>query len=182
MVPSYLIIGLGNPGLKYQKTRHNIGQEFVKWLQQQEQFSAWRREKKYFCELSQGKILGQNIILVLPLTFMNEAGKIINKLTQYFPVTLKHIIVIHDDNDIPIGKFKLSFNHGSAGHKGVDSLIKNLSGQNFYRLRIGIQPQTKMRKKAEDIVLKKFSPEERKLIIDKFSLMKERLEKEIFAK
>lgn len=179
MLPNYLILGLGNPGPIYQKTRHNIGQEFVRWLQQQNQFSPWHQEKKYYSQLSIYQTPQQKIILALPLVFMNETGRVIDKLTKYFDIPLKNIIVVHDDNDINVGEFKLSFNYGSAGHKGVNSIIKTLKSQNFYRLRIGIQPKTTVRQKAGDLVLKKFSPEERKIVTENFVLMKKALEEKL---
>ena len=176
----YLLFGLGNPGLKYQKTRHNIGQEFILWLQSQYQASPWRRDKKYFSQVSVIEMDHQKVIFALPLVYMNETGQAISKLIKYFNVPLKNIIVCHDDNDIYVGDFKLSFNYGSAGHKGVDSLIKSLKSQNFSRLRIGIQPKETIRIKAGDLVLKKFSPQERKMIFDTFPIMRQRIEKQFF--
>jgi len=179
MTKKFLILGLGNPGKIYQNTRHNIGQDFVSWLKDQYQTSPWQIEKKNFVQISILEDQNEKIFFALPLIFMNETGKAIRQLGTYYQVPLKNIIVVHDDNDIYVGNFKFSFDRSSAGHKGIESIIKNLHSKKFYRLRIGIQPNKEKRKKAENLVLKKFSPEERKIITENFVLMKKAIEKKL---
>ncbi|MFA5392455.1 MAG: aminoacyl-tRNA hydrolase [Candidatus Paceibacterota bacterium] len=176
MTKKILILGLGNPGPLYKNTRHNIGQDFVSWLKEQYQTSTWQIEKKNFAQISTFEDQNKKILFALPLVFMNETGKTIQQLQKYYQISLKNIIIVHDDNDIYVGNFKFSFDRGSAGHKGIESIIKNLHSKKFFRLRIGIQPQGEQRKKAENLVLKKFSPEERKIITENFVLMKKTIE------
>jgi len=179
MTKKFLILGLGNPGKTYQNTRHNIGWNFVSWLKDQYQTSSWQIEKKNFAQISVFENQNKKIIFALPLVFMNETGKTIKQLQKYYQVLPKNIIVVHDDNDIYVGNFKFSFDRGSAGHKGVEAIIKNLGLKKFYRLRIGIQPKREQRKKAENLVLKKFSPKERETITENFVLMKKAVEEKI---
>ena len=176
MTKNFLIVGLGNPGALYRTTRHNIGLDFVSWLKEQYYTSDWQKKSKNFAQISSLDDQNKKIIFALPSVFMNEAGKVVKQLEKYYQIPLKNIIIIHDDNDLDVGNFKFSFDRGSAGHKGVESIIKNLGSKKFYRLRIGIQPKKEPRKKAENLVLKKFSPEERKIITENFVLMKEALE------
>ncbi len=142
-----LIVSLGNPGQKYQKTRHNVGFMALDEFQKIHGFSDWQLKKKFKAEISEGIMDGKKIILAKPQTFMNESGKavkiIINnlsliKLTRTFLVNL---LVVHDDLDLPLGKMKIVQNRGSAGHKGVQSIIDELGTKNFVRFRIGIKNQ-----------------------------------------
>jgi len=160
----YLIFGLGNPGEKYQNTRHNIGERIVEELE---------------------SLNWANVILVKPTTFMNESGKAVKLLTKRYPLNADKLIVIHDDIDLPLGKIKISKDSGSAGHKGVASIIESLGTKNFIRLRIGILPEFGKPKNVESFVLKKFTKKEEKIleeILEKSSeaiktILKEGLEK-----
>jgi len=179
MTKKFLILGLGNPGALYKNTRHNIGQDFVSWLKEQYHASDWQKESKNFAQISVSEDQNKKVVFALPIIFMNETGKAIRQLEKYYRAPLKNLIVIHDDNDIDVGNFKFSFDRGSAGHKGIESIIKNLGSKRFYRLRIGIQPKKEPRTKAENLVLKKFSPEERKIITENFVLMKKTVEEKL---
>jgi PTH1 family peptidyl-tRNA hydrolase len=179
MTKKFLILGLGNPGKIYQNTRHNIGWDFVSWLKEQYQTSPWQIEKKNFAQISVLEDQNKKILFAIPLVFMNETGKTIKQLQKYYQILPENIIVVHDDSDIYVGTFKFSFDRGSAGHKGVETIIKNLGVKKFYRLRIGIQPKKEQRKKAEILVLKKFSPEERNIITENFVLMKKVVEENL---
>lgn len=140
----FLIVGLGNPGKKYEHTRHNVGSMVLDALKGVEL---------------------PNAILAKPQTFMNNSGKAIKSLyTKYKIQNTKYIIVVHDDIDIPLGKIKVSFGRGSAGHKGVESIIKELGTKNFTRVRIGIQPVKGKPKNVETFVLKNFTSKELPLL------------------
>jgi peptidyl-tRNA hydrolase, PTH1 family len=139
----FLIVGLGNPGEKYQNTRHNIGSRIID-------------------ELEPLDLKGT--ILARPTTFMNESGRAVKKLVSKYKIPFSKLIVIHDDIDIPIGKIKISKNSGAGGHKGVESIIENLGTKDFIRLRIGIQPESGKPKRAENFVLKNFSKKEEKIL------------------
>jgi len=135
----FLIVGLGNPGKKYERTRHNVG------------FMALDALKRV--ELP-------NVILVKPQTFVNNSGKAVKSLTKNYKLKTKNLVVIHDDIDIPLGKIKVSVGHGSAGHKGVDSIIEELGTKNFTRIRVGIQPEKGKPRDVETFVLKNFTAKE----------------------
>ena len=136
-----LIVGLGNPGEKFKKTRHNLGRLVVNTWQLIAGFSGFRFEKKSNALISKGVLDKKQIILALPETFMNNSGKSVKMLTKSYKLKPNNLIIVHDDIDLPIGKIRISKNRGSAGHKGVESIIKELGTKNFTRVRIGICPQ-----------------------------------------
>lgn len=137
-----IIVGLGNPGEKYAFTRHNTGRIILNLFLKKNNFPEWEFDKKSKSLISASKIEKKEIVLVLPETFMNNSGPAVkNFITSKTQV--KNLIVIHDDLDIPLEKFKISFNKSSAGHKGVESIIKNIKTKEFIRIRAGITPTTK---------------------------------------
>lgn len=134
-----LIVGLGNPGEKYRKTRHNVGYMVI------------------------DELAGQNptgFILEKPGTFMNESGKAVKRLVATLKLSADELIIVHDDIDLPLGKYKISFGRGSAGHKGVQSIIDALGTKDFQRVRMGICPKNGKPEKVEEFVLKNFTKEE----------------------
>ncbi len=138
-----LIVGLGNPGKKYQKTRHNLGFRVVDELK---------------------SLNLKNVTLAKPKTFMNLSGKAIKSLITNYKIPTTNIWVIHDDIDLPLGKIRISKGRGAAGHKGVESIIKELKTKNFVRFRIGIYPKTGKPKNPEKFVLQKFNKDEERLV------------------
>lgn len=154
-----LIIGLGNPGEQYKKTRHNLGFAVIDTLARELEIDNWRFEKKFNALISEANI-GEKIILAKPQTFMNESGLSVKSLTDYF--SPEYILVIHDEMDLPLGEFKLQENRSSAGHKGVQSIIDFLKSQEFNRLRIGINVNSDI--ETEAFVLQKFTEEEQKIL------------------
>ena len=160
-----LIVGLGNPGQKFQKTRHNIGFLAINNLQLTiDNFSNWEEEKKFQAEISQGKIDNKKIILVKPQTFMNLSGKSVKTLMSFYKITRPVLVAVHDDIDLPLGKIRIVKNRGAAGHKGIESIIKELKNKNFVRFRVGIQPKTGKPKNPENFVLQKFNKEEENIV------------------
>ena len=173
-----LIVGLGNPGEKYEKTRHNLGFMAVDNIRTQIQgFSCWREEKKLLAKISEGEIESKKVILAKPQTFMNLSGKSVKILTKTYNPEPKNLIIIHDDIDLLLGKIKIATGRGAAGHKGVESIIKALGtpkeaaeatptrqAKNLVRFRIGIQPKSGKPKNVEKFVLQKFNNEEEKII------------------
>ncbi|MBT4277811.1 aminoacyl-tRNA hydrolase [Candidatus Falkowbacteria bacterium] len=165
-----LIIGLGNPGEKYIKTRHNIGFLTVEELQKKEtDFSDWRFNKKFNSFLSTGSIDDEKIILVKPQTFMNNSGIAVRALKDFYKIEIKDILVFHDDIDIPLGEFKVQVDRGPAGHNGIKSMIKELRSKNFARVRVGINPKIKngvseLKSPSEKFVLKNFTKKEEGII------------------
>lgn len=155
----YLIVGLGNPGEEYENTKHNIGREVVEKCAKKCGADEFVHDKKSNALVAQEKIGKEKTIFVLPETFMNKSGLAVSALAKYYKVKPARIFVINDDIDLPVGKIKVSFARSSAGHKGVEHIIKNLKTNEFYRLRVGIG-QKKKTKQAMEIVLKKFSSKE----------------------
>ncbi len=172
-----LIIGLGNPGFKYRKTRHNIGFMALDAFQKENNFPKFKQNKKAKAEITKGEINGQEVFLAKPQTYMNNSGFAVKYLLKESkaPSALHScLIVIHDDFDLPLGEMKISQNSGSGGHRGVQSIIDALKTQNFTRARVGIRPiieglsseANSDNLKAESFVLKKFSKEEEKKLAE----------------
>ncbi len=160
-----IIIGLGNPGKKFENTRHNIGFMAIDEYAKKNNFPAFELQKKFDALIS----TKENILLAKPQTFMNESGKSVKKILSKNKDQISNIIVIHDDIDLPVGKIKIVKERGSAGHKGVESIIKAIGNEGLIRFRIGIASPAKAlvkegKIKAITVVLKNFSTEEQKTI------------------
>ncbi|MDO8663289.1 MAG: aminoacyl-tRNA hydrolase [Candidatus Wildermuthbacteria bacterium] len=150
----YLVVGLGNPGKKYEDTRHNVGSRIV-------------------AELELLNLGG--VVLAEPTTFMNESGKSARLLTKRYPLDANSLIVIHDDIDLPLGEFKISRNRGSAGHKGVQSIIDALGTKDFTRIRVGICPLAGKPESVEKFVLQNFTKSEEKILKQTFPAIIEKI-------
>ncbi len=157
-----IIVGLGNPGKKFKNTRHNVGFSAVNKLAGNFQFPIFNFQSSSNAEISKGEIAGEKVILAKPQTFMNESGKAVQKILSNIKDQISNIVVIHDDIDLPVGKIKIVQERGSAGHKGVESIIKSIGNEGLIRIRVGIAPQNDV--KAEKVVLEKFSPEEQEIL------------------
>lgn len=152
------IIGLGNPGRKYRKTRHNIGFMVIDELAKRYKWKL--NEKKFNGTYTLEHIQGNRLILLQPQTFMNLAGECIRPLTDYYNIDIDDILVIYDDLDLPTGKIRLREQGGHGGHNGVRSTIDHLGTKQFKRLRVGIgRPTSPI--PVVDYVLGKFNKEER---------------------
>lgn len=159
-----LIVGLGNPGIKYKRTRHNMGFRVLDKLQRENDFPDFKFSKKFNALISEGNIGRKKVILAKPKTFMNNSGQTVKKLSTYYSLPTISLIVVHDDIDLSLGKIRISKSRGSAGHKGVESIIKELGSKNFVRLRIGIRNQESGIKNSKKFVLKNFAKEEEKIV------------------
>lgn len=159
-----IIVGLGNPDKKYQKTRHNLGFLATEELQGELDFPDFVFSKKFNAEISEGVFGGKKIILAKPQTFMNNSGTSVKKLISSFKLQASSLWVIHDDIDLPLGKIRIVKNRGAGGHKGVESVIKELKTKNFVRFRFGIQPKNGKPKNPEKFVLERFHKEEEKIV------------------
>jgi len=172
-----LIIGLGNPGKEYEKTYHNVGFLFINQkLKIKNQNDNVKFKNADFFEYLKINCL----ILIKTKVFMNESGKAVKETIKYFKVKPEEILIIHDDSDIEIGKYKLSFNRGAAGHLGVQSIMDALGTKNFWRLRIGIRKKTGLpaearQVKAGEMVLKKISKKDLEILEDVFKKSLENL-------
>ncbi|MDH5387423.1 MAG: aminoacyl-tRNA hydrolase [Gammaproteobacteria bacterium] len=132
-----LIVGLGNPGSEYTKTRHNAGFWFVEELAAA-YGASFRREKKFHGEVAKVSIAGRDIWLLKPETFMNRSGQSIKSLSSFYQMNAENILVAHDELDLEVGVIKLKMGGGHGGHNGLRDTIAHLGTKDFYRLRIGI--------------------------------------------
>jgi PTH1 family peptidyl-tRNA hydrolase len=137
----YLIVGLGNPGDEYAKTRHNTGRMIVEAFRKKNDFSEWNRDIGLKALTSKGAYGKDKVVLLAPDNFMNNSGKSVAPLVKNAK-DAERTIVVYDDLDLPLGTMKISFNRSSGGHKGLESIIKALKTPAFARLRIGVSPAT----------------------------------------
>jgi len=160
----WLIVGLGNPGERYARTRHNVGFRSVETLA--ERHSLTFRQQRANSQLAEGIIHGQWVVLVKPQTYMNLSGQAVSALRNWYKIDLAHeLLVIYDDLDLPFARIRIR-ERGSAGtHNGMRSIVAQLGTTEFPRLRVGIgQPPGKM--DAADYVLSRFTPEEEAVLPD----------------
>ncbi|MEW5800880.1 MAG: aminoacyl-tRNA hydrolase [bacterium] len=156
-----LIIGLGNPGPHYQRTRHNIGFQSVDTIS-----SRYRIKLSQSDALSQwgsGKIQGKEVILAKPQTYMNLSGKSVHALMSFFRLTPEDVLTIYDDMDLPLGRMRIREEGSAGGHRGLSSIIQYLGTSYFARLRIGIGRPEALHD-AKEYVLEKFSKEEQAVL------------------
>ena len=152
-----IIVGLGNPGSEYSKSRHNTGRIILETIADKFDFSLWKNESKYKLERSKGDINGRKFDFILPDTFMNNSGNAVAVFIKD-KKKLRDLVVIYDDIDLPFGSYKISFNKSSGGHKGLESIIKKVKSKEFVRIRVGISSKTSKgrakKPKGEEAVLK----------------------------
>jgi PTH1 family peptidyl-tRNA hydrolase len=138
---TWVIVGLGNPGEEYKGTRHNTGRMAVEFFAKSVEAASWKADRTSIATTTSAKIGTQMLALVLPDTFMNKSGSAVAKFVKSVKAAEK-LIVAYDDLDLPIGKIKLSFDRGSGGHKGIESIARAVKTKKFVRIRIGISPST----------------------------------------
>jgi len=157
---SKLIIGLGNPGAKYEQTRHNFGFLVVDSVVQEQNLN-WQTAKKilHYTEPQSWSPDLPLVRLCKPMTYMNESGIAVRKALRDFVVFPADMIVIYDDIDLPLGRMRIRSQGSAGGHKGIQSIIDRLGSNEFARIRLGIGPQT-AGMPAEDYVLERFSERE----------------------
>lgn len=154
-----LIVGLGNPGEKYDKTRHNAGFIALDYFAEKNGFEI-RSEKMQGLYCS-GMLSGKKVLLVKPMTYMNRSGDCVLSFVKYFDVNLNNILVVHDDLDLDIGRIKMVSGGGAGGHNGIRSLVNQLGTKDFARFKIGIGHPRNQKETAsvpvERFVLSSFS-------------------------
>ena len=163
-----LIVGLGNPGRQYQKTRHNAGFLFLDALAQ-ELGCAWFNESRFQGLFAEGSVANSKIMLLKPDTFMNRSGQSVGKIARYYKLLPEEILVVHDELDFNPGTVRLKKDGGHAGHNGLRDIIAHLGAKEFYRLRIGIGRPT-AGKVVADFVLSSPSKQEWELLVSAFDL------------
>ena len=152
-----LIVGLGNPGRKYARHRHNVGFVAVSRLAKRHGLAFKRQKGK--AKVAEGTIAGQRVTLAKPQTFMNLSGESVARLVRFFKIPPQRVLVVYDDLDLPLARLRLRPGGGSGGHKGLKSIIERLGTQDFPRLRLGIGRP--LHGDPVDYVLQDFSAEER---------------------
>jgi PTH1 family peptidyl-tRNA hydrolase len=154
---SIVIVGLGNPGKEYEKTRHNAGRTAVQLLAKQEGFDDFVFNKKANALVTEGKIGKAKATLVLPETMMNNSGKAVMQFIKSVKAA-KDLLVLQDELDLPLGVLKMVYARGSGGHKGVESVMRAIKTDQFSRIRIGISGEGKKNQakkvRGEEKVLK----------------------------
>jgi PTH1 family peptidyl-tRNA hydrolase len=165
-----LIVGLGNPGEKYEKTRHNLGflvvEAFLKNISSVKN-TKWEYSAKFKAEIANFEIGKDKIIIAKPLTYMNKSGIAVKAISSFYKIKPNDIFVVYDELDLPLGAMKIRLGGSAAGHHGVESIIESLGDDKFYRFRLGIgyaknhSEIAKHRIKADQFVLDKFGAHEK---------------------
>lgn len=157
-----LVVGLGNPGKKYEGTRHNIGFACIDSFAKIHEFDAWI-DKKNLKSLIASKLMGNTkVILAKPQTYMNSSGEAVQAIMRFYRISSNDLIVVHDELDIPFGQIRIRNGGSSAGHNGIKSLIGHI-GEQFGRVRVGIGSPDKIG--PIDYVLSKFTKDEQNHIL-----------------
>jgi len=131
-----IIVGLGNPGGRYQRNRHNIGFQVADRLAEKNQILITKKRLKALYGI--GKIDSQEVVLAKPMTFMNRSGGAVRRVVEFFKVGIEDLIVVHDDLDLAFGRLRFKRRGGDGGHQGVRSIIEAMGGNTFLRLKVGV--------------------------------------------
>ena len=159
VLKGYLIVGLGNPGQKYEDTRHNTGFKVIDlWSQG---LGVRFTNRRFQSRSTRTRIQDKKVILFCPLTFMNLSGQSVRACADYYDLADTEVLVIHDDIDLPVGRIKVVVNGGAGGHKGVLSIIEHLNSMQFPRIKVGIG-RPRFGESIEDYVLAPFYSDEKK--------------------
>jgi PTH1 family peptidyl-tRNA hydrolase len=168
-----ILVGLGNPGKKYQNNRHNVGHMFVDFIDPLFNCSIVKKENNKLYQSTMKQCNNETIILAKPAIFMNNSGIAVKKLTEKYKMKNENLIIVHDDLDIPLGKFHIQFGVGPQLHNGLESIENHLKIKDFYRIRIGVdnreqinetRPERSRRIPGETYALQNFLPNEKKLL------------------
>jgi PTH1 family peptidyl-tRNA hydrolase len=169
-----LIVGLGNPGTKYHRTRHNAGFLAVDALADTEGV-AWKTDKKRHAEIASFRSHGEKILLAKPLTFMNLSGDAVSAITSFYGIELADVLIVHDDMDIDAGRMKFIAQGNPAGHNGIKDIQQKMGSKAIARLRLGIgKPNEPI--PTEDWVLSRLSPKELPKPLDMVAGMRDWIE------
>lgn len=169
----YLIVGLGNPGQKYEKTRHNVGFRALDYFADKCNVSFDSDSKCISGSFTGADV---NVFFLKPQEFMNLSGACVSKFVKKYSIAIHDILVVHDEVDIPFAKIKNKIGGGHAGHNGLRNIIERLGSNGFHRLRIGVGRPSNPEIEVADFVLAKFFQEEEKILPDIFNLCTERIE------
>ena len=159
---SVLVVGLGNVGKEYDGTRHNAGFLCLDaFVADRTEMGPWQDKKDLKCQMATGQFGDTRVIAIKPTTYMNLSGEAVQAAGHFYKIAPSHILVIHDEIDIPFGQIRLRIGGSAAGHNGIKS-VTNAIGEDYGRVRIGIGPKNPPQIDSADFVLQKFSSEEQK--------------------
>lgn len=161
-----LVIGLGNPGKEYAKTRHNVGWLVLDELASRLGAYKWRKDANFEADIAEAQVGSEKVLLIKPQTFMNNSGRTVSRLKNFYKVDDNDVMVVYDELDIDFGSARVRFGGSSAGHNGVGSIIFHTASEDFWRVRFGIGSLDENTKKirGNDFVLGRFSEEETKVL------------------
>ncbi len=157
----YLIVGLGNIGKEYAKSRHNVGFDCVDTFAHQQDFPGWTEKKDLRCFITRHTIGDTSVILIKPTTYMNESGQAMFAVQNFYKIPCSATLVVHDELDVNFGQIKTKQGGGHAGNNGVKSVIQHC-GEDFARIRVGIKNELAARMDSSNFVLAKFSSDEQR--------------------
>ena len=158
----WLVVGLGNPGERYEKTRHNVGFRTAALLARQTACPTPRLKLQGLT--AQCELAGQRVLLVQPMTYMNESGRAVRALADYYKIPPQRIIVLFDDISLPVGRLRVRPAGSAGGHNGIKSIIAQLGSQDFPRVKIGVGAKPHPDYDLADWVLSSFSAQEETLL------------------
>lgn len=154
-----IIFGLGNPGKKYETTRHNVGFLFVDYFVNKFNFSKYKNESKFNAVVSEGTYNGEKMLLVKPQTFMNLSWETVQSVRTFYKIDKENLMIIYDDKDMEFGQIRFRARGRSGGHNGIKSLL-NILGVDFKRIKIGVANDDMAKFDTSDFVLNNFKAEE----------------------
>lgn len=160
----YIIVGLGNPGLSYEKTRHNVGFRCIDELSSSERIPCERT--KFQAQFGLGEIAGKRCLLLKPQTFMNNSGEAVAAAMRFYKLEARQLLVISDDISLPVGRLRIRQKGSAGGHNGLKSIISLLGTDAFARVKIGVGQKPHPDYDLADWVLGKFSPKEEKNVLE----------------
>ena len=160
-----LIVGLGNPGAKYENTRHNIGfralDSFVASELGSANWKTWKDDKSQYIKT---EFLDNTVFLLKPLTYMNKSGEVLGEFARFFKIKTSEIIIIYDDISLDLGTVRIRKTGSACGHNGVKDIIRVLGTQDFLRIKIGVGPKPHKDMDTSDFVLSKFSKDQQTIV------------------
>lgn len=168
-----LIVGLGNPGKQYEKTRHNVGYELIDFIADEYDL-VFKSSKKFNSLYSEINFNNEKIILVKPLSYMNLSGDVVSKYIKFYNINTCDLLVFQDDLDMNLGKIRILYNSSSGGHNGIKDIERKLGTREFVRLKIGISNDRNI--DTKDYVLSKFSDDENEILSKTYFKIKNILE------
>ena len=160
--PEYLIVGLGNPGMQYENSRHNAGFITLDHIAAEEQIQVTRFKFKAY--IGDGTIAGKRCLLLKPQTYMNKSGEAVEAAMQFYKFDMEHVIVIFDDISLAPGKLRIRRKGSAGGHNGIKNIIELTGSEDFARIKMGVGAKPNKSMDLADWVLSKFKPDERKAL------------------